>query len=255
MKSNEILLRREQLINLTRSAGRLSTDDAAEIFGVSKETIRQDFIYLSNQEILKKVHGGAVICENDQVASLPIRESVNFAIKDKIARKALQYLPEGECTIGIDTGSTTALFSAYLGCRKNLMILTNSHRVLQNLAGTDNRVISLGGEFNREERAYFCDEIPQYIRDIKLDYYFLGTSGVKGRNGICTKGFQERFTKNLLLAQSNKKIVLADSSKFLTSSLVEVAPWSSLDLLITDADINPEVRARLESDIRVVIAE
>ena len=62
-------------------------------------------------------------------------------------------------------------------------------------------------------------------------------------------------TKNQLIQKSKKKIVLADSSKFQTPSLIEVAPWSSLDLLITDDGIPSAIKAQLEKQIPVIIAQ
>ena len=42
MKNSEIMKRREQLVAIIRTAGKINTEDAAVMFGVSKETIRQD---------------------------------------------------------------------------------------------------------------------------------------------------------------------------------------------------------------------
>ena len=253
MKNKEILYRREQIMNIIRSTGRLSTEDAARIFQVSTETIRQDFLYLSQQGVIKKVYGGAVICESDQIDALSVREGVNLAVKDRIAKKAMEYLPEGDCIIGMDSGSTVALLGAYASYRRDLLVVTNSHRILQIMTAGSNRLISLGGEFSQEEMAYY-GERPQMLEQITLDVFFLGTSGVKGRNGICTKNFQQSALKNRLMDQSRRKIVLADSSKFHTSSLVEVAPWSKLDLLITDEEIPESAKEQLEQVIQVVIA-
>ena len=168
-------------------------------------------------------------------------------------KKAMEYLPEGDCIIGMDSGSTVALLGAYASYRRDLLVVTNSHRILQIMTAGRNRLISLGGEFSQEEMAYYSGEFPQMLRQITLDVFFLGTSGVKGRNGVCTKNFQQSLLKNQLICQSNRNIVLADSSKFQTSSLIEVAPWSKLDLLITDEDIPEESREQLEQVIKVVI--
>ena len=136
MKNSEIMKRREQLVAIIRTAGKINTEDAAVMFGVSKETIRQDLLYLSNQGIIKKVYGGAVLCENDRIESLPIRETVNFLAKDKIARTAAGCIPEGACIVGMDMGSTVALLGAYLSHRRDLLVVTNSHRVLQSGYGS-----------------------------------------------------------------------------------------------------------------------
>lgn len=255
MYGKGIVKRREQIINIIRSVGKLDTEEAAGMFGVSKETIRQDFLYLEKKGILEKVYGGAVLKNSTNVETLLIRQNENFLAKDKIARKALEFIPDHECIIGMDTGSTVAVLGSYISQRKDLLVVSNSHRILQSLVNTDNRILALGGEYNKEEMAYYMDEFPQILKNITIDIYFIGTSGVMNRNGIYSKGFQESITKKNMISRSDKKIVLADSSKFLTTSLVEVAPWSMLDMVITDAGIPEKTRQELEKCIDVVIAK
>lgn len=254
MKNMGIASRREQIINIIRSSGKLNTEDAAEMFKVSKETVRQDFLYLEEKGILEKIYGGAVLKKSNTVEPILIRQNENFLLKDKIAKKALEYIPLGECIVGMDTGSTVALLSSYIGHRRDLFVVSNSHRVLQSLVNTENRIFAIGGEYNKEEMAYYGDDIPQILKNITIDICFLGTSGIKNRNGIYSKGFLEVYTKRNLISRSNKKIVLADSNKFTKTSLVEVAPWSELDVLITDAGIPDSVRLELEKSIEVIIA-
>ena len=255
MKKKNTLTRREQLINIICSIEKLDTDEAAKMFDVSKETIRQDFLFLENKGIIEKVYGGAVLKNNNSVETILIREEENLWAKDKIAKRALQYIAEEECVIGLDTGSTVALLSSYLSRRKNLFIVSNSYRVMQSLANTDNRILLLGGEYTKSEMAYYSNETSSVLKDITLDIYFLGTSGVMNRGGIYAKGFRESYSKQGIMARSNKNIVLADSSKFQKNSLVEVAPWTSIDILITDNAIPSSIRSELEKVIEVVIAE
>lgn len=254
MHGKSIVNRREQIINIIRSMGKINTEDAADMFEVSKETIRQDFLYLEERGIIQKVYGGAILKNSTDVQTLLIRQKDNFLAKDKIAKKAMGYIPNHECIIGMDTGSTVALLGSYISQRKDLLVVSNSHRILQSLVNTENRMLALGGEYNREEMAYYMDEFPQILKNITIDIYFIGTSGVKNRNGIYSKGFQESIMKKNIISRSNKKIVLADSSKFKTTSLVEVAPWATLDMLITDVGIPVEVRKKLEQYLEVVIA-
>lgn len=255
MKGKAIVNRREQLFNIIFSMKKLDTEAAAEMFHVSTETIRQDFLYLEKKGIIKKVHGGAILANSNNVEDLIIRENENLIAKDKIVKKALEFIPKDECIIGLDTGSTAALLASYLTKRNNLLIVSNSYRVMQSLANTDNQLLLLGGEYYKAEMAYFGEEIPQMLANITLDIYFMGTSGVKDRQGIYSKRFPESVTKKQILSRSNQIIVLADSSKFQKTSLVEVAPWSMIDILITDEGIPQNLKENLEKSLQVVIAK
>src|SRR5262249_5368017 len=57
MKPDE---RRERITNLVREASKVSVDELASLLDTSRETVRRDLTLLSEQGLLRKVHGGAV---------------------------------------------------------------------------------------------------------------------------------------------------------------------------------------------------
>ena len=255
MKAQEIAQRREQIIELIHEKGKLETETAAYLFGVSTETIRQDFSFLEKKGILEKVYGGARLTSVEEIGPLVSRQKENFLPKDKIAKKALEFIPGEDSVIGMDTGSTVALLASYLSRMENRLIVTNSHPVMHSIAGTKNRLYALGGEYNKTEMSYTGEQAVQSLQKLSLDVSFIGTSGVQNRNGICAKGFEEIQIKQEYIRRCNRSIVLADSSKFTHASLVEVAPWSDVDLLITDSGIPNDTRKQLEEMVNVVITE
>ena len=101
---------------------------------------------------------------------------------------------------------------------------------------------------------------PQYkscllYTSLRLDVSFLGTSGVQGRGGICSTGFHDIPVKQEFIHRSRRTVVLADSSKFASASLVEVADWTQVDTLITDSGIDPEQARQLAEKVELVIAD
>ncbi|MCI8292465.1 MAG: DeoR/GlpR transcriptional regulator [Hespellia sp.] len=255
MKTKHIEERREQIVNIIKQKGTLDTEEASRIFGVSSETIRQDFVFLEKKGILEKVYGGAKLSSADEIGPLITRQKENFLAKDHIVRKALEFLPDSDSIIGMDTGSTVALLASYLSRREHLLLVTNSHPVMHNMINSNNRLYALGGEYNKSEMSYCGEQAVHALEKLSLDICFLGTSGVLNRNGICSKDFEEIRIKQTYLKRSHRKIVLADSSKFTKASLVEVAPWGDVDILITDSGIPANAKKMLESVLTLVIAE
>lgn len=255
MKAKNIEERREQIIRIIKEKGKIETEAAAQLFGVSTETIRQDFSFLEKKGILEKVYGGAKLNTADEIGPVISRQKDNFLIKDRIARKALEFLPDKAGIIGMDTGSTVALLAAYLGQKEGRLIVTNSHPVMNSIANSRNRLYALGGQYNKHEMSYYGDQTVRALQELSLDVCFMGTSGVLNRSGICSKGFDEIRVKQEYLKRSSKKIVLADSSKFSRVSLVEVAPWNDIDILITDSQIPPNTRQSLAQILDLIIVE
>ena len=61
--------------------------------------------------------------------------------------------------------------------------------------------------------------------------------------------------KQEFIHRSRRTVVLADSSKFASASLVEVADWTQVDTLITDSGIDPEQARQLSEKLELVIAD
>jgi len=251
----EIKKRREKIIDLIREHGKLSTVHGSDIFNVSLETIRQDFLFLENKKVVKKIYGGAILYNSDKVEPLQKRNLENFTLKFAIAKKAMEQIDfSSTITIGLDAGSTVSLLSELLAERTHNIIVSNSMPVAQYIAGTENRLYLLGGEYNSHDMAFHGEQTLAALRELSLDLCFLGTSGVQNRQGICSKDFKDIATKREFIKRSKRNILLTDSSKFQKSSLIEVARWEEIDLLITDYKIPPEILEQLQTKVEVIIA-
>jgi len=74
-----------------------------------------------------------------------------------------------------------------------------------------------------------------------VDTTFLSTSGISLREGITDFGFGEVAAKRTMMRIAQESIVLADSSKFDTVSLLKVCPIEEVGLIITDAGLKDNV--------------
>src|SRR5699024_10275380 len=100
-----------------------------------------------------------------------------------------------------------------------------------------NTVISTGGEYNPYDMCFRGELTKNALQNLVMDITFIASSGVLNRDGICSPNFYDIDIKREYLKRSRKKVVLIDSSKFNKSSLVEVASWSEVDLVISDDNI------------------
>lgn len=255
MKAQSIVERRNKIVELVNKYGLLRVSNAVEIFQVSDETIRKDIAYLDKQGILKKVHGGAVALKSDTIAPINIRQTENHHIKFAICQKALEYIPEDQCIIGLDMGSTLSLLSTLIKELDNKIIITNSFPALQELILSKNKVISTGGEYSPHDMYFRGEFAKNNLQHLAMDICFMGTSGVLNRDGICSTNFYDVDVKREFLKRSRKSIVLLDSSKFNKSSLVKVAEWDEIDLVITDSNIREEDEIKLSQKTQLEIVD
>lgn len=245
--------RRDQLARLVINEGYLSATEAAQRLNVSTETIRKDIIYLEQEGIVRKSRGGALSPLN--APEKPVIEKITeqAEAKNEIALKALDLVPENG-TIILDSGTSTLALAQLLALRSDLTIFTNSSAALDCLAKSENDVFILGGRIRSSSLAVVGDWVAQQLASIVVDMAFMGTDGFAGHGGPATASFDEAEIKRLMIKSSRQSVVLADSSKFSSSTPFMFAPWSSIDVLVTDLKEQREELSRIEDTTRIVTA-
>lgn len=89
--------------------------------------------------------------------------------------------------------------------------------------------------------------------DIQFDLCFFGSSGVKNRKGFCTSSLIDAEAKRRMLKKSTQKIVLLDHTKFERTSLVQVAPWSEVDIVITSKGLPLDYERMIRANAKLVL--
>ncbi|GHU43622.1 DeoR family transcriptional regulator [Bacilli bacterium] len=253
MKAYEIQNRRNKITDLLLAHQKVKVVDLVDKFQVSDETIRQDLVYLEKQGILKKIYGGAELLEQKQLEPVIDRTPIDHLEKQAIVNAASDLIPEHAVTIGLDQGSTIAMLANHLKSYQNKMIFTGSLAAILELVRSGNDLYCFGGKYAYSDMSFQNDTSDELYPDIKLDLCFFGSSGVLNRNGFCTSSFTDAVIKRKLLEKSSQKIVLLDANKFKTSSLIEVAPWSDVDLVISNQGIPTDIQASIEAQTRLIL--
>src|SRR5699024_8999903 len=86
--------RQRQILEVLGSSGRVTVTALAEQFAVTTETVRRDLDQLAAQELLVRVHGGAVPRSTAEVEpDLESRRTTHVEAKRRIALAAARLLP------------------------------------------------------------------------------------------------------------------------------------------------------------------
>lgn len=245
--------RRNKLAQMLVFEGSVKVGELAEMFHVSTETIRKDLIYLESQGVARKSHGGAIAAS--ELLERPLSEKFmeHMDLKSKVAKAALDYI-EDNSVILLDSGSTTFQLAKLLALKKGITVITNSANLPPLLSGTENTVLSLGGEMRGSSMALVGLWTMNAINTVRVDVAILGSDGFSWRKGPCTPSYAEAEVKKAMMEHSKKTVVLSDSSKFQKSAIMEFCEWKDVDLLITD-DGAPEDQVReirKSTEVRVV---
>lgn len=252
-KEGEILFAKERqgkINEMIRKDKSVRVANLMKQFNVSIETIRRDLEYMEKQGYLTRVHGGAVLEEvNSRELTFTVRESKFLKEKQEIAKKAAEFVMEGQ-SIAMDVSTTNTEFAKELKKRFNrLTILTNSMTIAHELSDMqDYTIIFAGGIMRNQELCTVGELTENFISQFHIDIFFMSISGISVTKGLTDYGAGELQVKKKMIEIAQHRIVLADSSKFDIVSLLNVCPFDEVNRIITDSKINENVLEKYKAN-------
>ena len=247
--------RRIQLLEWSRKEGRVDAVDAASRLSVAIETVRRDLDTLQRRGLLRRVHGGAIALNRlPHESSWAERRVSNVDAKERIAELAAQQLPD-EGAVFIDGGTTTEMLTPFLRNRPNLLVITNSIPLGNQVADSGTPVHLLSGRLRPTTLSALGSRTIEDIASFRAQLVMLGSNGVDPQMGFTTSDPEEAAVKRALIAYSQEKIVLADSTKFGAVYPAAFALASDIDRLITDMEApQAAIDALVQAGVEVVLA-
>ncbi|WP_035014180.1 DeoR/GlpR family DNA-binding transcription regulator [Catenovulum agarivorans] len=237
-----------------------SVRSLTEKLNASEATIRRDILKMSKRGEIQKIRGGAQSI-NPAPSKKHISSSAFFVDKEKhtetkkrIAQRAADLCKDGDSII-VNGGSSTYMMGEYLR-DKQLNMLTNSFVLAAYISeNSDIQVTLPGGEVYREQGII----LSSYERD-NTEYYhstmmFMGTPGI-GQFGVMESDPLLIRSEQRLMKQTEKLVILADSTKLGKRSNFILCPLEDVDILITDSNADAETIRHFEKhDIQVIVVE
>lgn len=236
--------RYQQIIRLLQANGAVTVSDLTERFDVSIETIRRDLLQLERQNLLQRVHGGAVLPGvMAAVSKLPQRIEENKDGKMELCRTASALVRDGDI-LYIDNGATAVYFAKELKMRfSRLTVVTNSQDVFNILGDKEGfEIILTGGNFMKEERAFYGYLTQETIKKLYVDKAFVVPSAISLQGGVCDFSHELAPIQCQIMEQCDKLYFLADSQKFERHGLLKLRGLDTGCLIITDSGISEELR-------------
>lgn len=237
----------------------LEVDEVGEMLSISPATVRRDFNYLSEHYEVDKTWGGITLRDsrNGSDTRVPVqqRRTKNIAAKKAIAEKAASLVNDGDI-IFIDGGTTTLEMVPHL-ITKRLKIITNSILIAQLVDTLSDKFASevfvTGGLLYPELGLVVGPQALKCIREFNANWTFLSTGGITG-NEVTNNNVLVVETEKAMIHQSEKTVILADSSKFGNKDLVKICDLEEVDFLISEANVKDDYFSSLKkSKIHLIL--
>lgn len=246
--------RREKILELLNTDGRVIAKDLAERFDMSIDSIRRDLSIMEKDGLLKRTHGGAIeLTRVRNLAAEPAKRYSDSSIyEDTIARVAVSYIQEGD-SIFIGGASVHNAMLKYLP-EVSFTVITNSIEIagyLREYKNIDTYLI--GGKV--KPSGNITDTLAsELISRFSIDLYF-STGGGISLQGISTVTPEVAYFSKRVSEIARRNICLVPHNKLGIDCFIRGESLKEIDIIITDEEASKKTVQDFEKqDKQVVIA-
>ncbi|MFB7449805.1 DeoR/GlpR family DNA-binding transcription regulator [Streptomyces sp. NPDC056194] len=255
------------LLELLAVEGKLDVEQAAVTVDVSPATIRRDLDELAEQRLLVRTRGGAIAHGVSYELPMRYKSSRRASEKRRIAAAVADLLSVGD-VVGLNGGTTTTEVARALALRTRggagesgeghpgplYTVVTNALNIAGELAVRPQfKIVVTGGVARPQTYELVGPLTAGVLNEVVLDIAVLGVDGVDPQLGVMTHQEDEAGISRLFAERARKVILATDSSKMGKRAFARICTLDHIDSIVTDADIAPDMAAKLtEAGIEVI---
>lgn len=243
--------RHQAILQLLKEKEIVKLQDLIEELGASESTIRRDLSQLEEQQLLKRVHGGASLLKKNRLElSVTEKTSKNIQEKKEIAQYAASLVEEGDC-IFLDAGTTLFEMIPYL-IKKDIIIVTNGLMHLPPLIENKVSVYLVGGKVKPHTGALIGKGAILSLKQYCFDKCFIGVNGIHLEYGYTTPDTEEAFIKQTAMSLSREAFIVSDNTKLYETSFAKIADIHEAAIITNEHDESEWELFKEKTTVRVV---
>lgn len=202
--------RKQDIMKLLYEKKRLSVAELSGTLFVSEMTIRRDLSELEKQHLLRRYHGGAVLCED----SFPLSERFFVQEEEKkfLAGKAERYLRDG-VSVYIDSSSTTLYILPFLAKYRDVTLVTNSAKALQMASERHIPCLMIGGEYYETDMCTVGPFAESMAGAINVDVAFFSSKGYTVDGVMTDPDVRQSAVRRRIMETAGQTVFLYEREK------------------------------------------
>lgn len=253
MRNPRAVARQERIVQILARRAEASVSELAAELGVSGWTIRRDLAVLAAYGQIGRRRGTVLLMTSDPLVQTA--QDQQAEAKRRIGREAARLLRAGQ-RVAIGAGSTTREVARALQGHRGLTVVTNALDIALELAAeSEITVTCTGGDVHPDYTTLTGPVAERAIRAMVFDVAVIGVSGIDALAGLTSSSPLNAGPLALMIEHAHEVLVVADGTKFGRVGFAQLAPLTTLDVLVTDAAPPVEIRAALAAaGVRVIVA-
>jgi len=242
------LERREEILEILNAKKSCTVEELASELFVSGATIRRDLREMEKQGLIKRSHGGAMpFHSRSDESAIAIREQENTQAKKTIAHLAVKLSTNGD-SVNMDSSTTTRFVIPLLGGFKYLSVTTTGIRNATLLSQTENvKIYIAGGLVQNHSNSIIGTDTMDYISRIHADIAIISCMGFSLGADFTDANIEQSKLKRQMRKNSQKVVMLCDSTKFDKTFMCNDFTLDEIDYLITDKTPSEEYLQKINA--------
>lgn len=245
--------RKEEIVRLLNKKKYISTEELHRNLFVSLATIRRDLSDLEKDKIIIRTRGGARLAPKTSLEHTQMmREKENIKEKESIANMSATFIEDG-FSLFLDSSTTVNTLVPYLKEFTNLKVITNGLKTALDLSYIDSvETIVVGGVLYNNSTSTTGSLSHEMIKNYNVDLCFLSCRGID-ENGVYEANEYQALVKQKMMINSNKKLLLVDSTKFGNKYFYNLAELNRFDYIVTDEKPKSFLLEKIENQGPVIL--
>ena len=228
--------RRQLISSLLQARGRVTVEELAALFNVSKVTVRKDLAWLESQGLVTRTHGGAIPAGQTPFdLAFSTRMQLHAGEKECIGRAAAALVQDGD-SIAIDASTTVLKMVRHLMQRTGLTVIANGLRAAEELVAIPGiNAILPGGLLSPNSLSLVGHWGEKMLEEVHIQKVFVGGWGFTLEEGLTDINIDDVRLKRSMIAAAKEVYVLIDHSKWGRLASTTFCPTADIKTILTDA--------------------
>lgn len=243
----DTITRLEQILTYLKNHNLVTVDELVAAVDVSPATIRRDLIKLDKQGVIHRTHGGITL--NRFIPAQPTTSEKllrNLAEKQAIAAIAASMVKAGDSVV-LDAGTTTLEIARRLAHLPLRVITADLHIALFFSEFKQIEVTIIGGRIDDSSQSCVGAHGCHLLNNLYPDISFISCNSWSLDKGITTPTEEKAVIKSALVSNAQRRVLVADSSKYGKYSLYSAIDLLNFTAIVTDGGLAPEIQQQLQS--------
>lgn len=231
--------REKEILKVLLAKKQVSVQELSKMLYISESSVRRDLMRLEKQQLIRRVHGGAIV-EESSISSLKIpfalRELEQSDAKIIIAKKAIEQINDYD-VIFLDASSSAYALVPYLTAKSHLTVITSGIKTLLRLGEYGINAIGTGGKLLPSEQALIGEECHKTISAFNADSVFFSCRGLTEDGFMSDISAEEVYVRQHMIAHSKRSYLMCASEKIGKKYTHNMGSIKDISMVLSEKDL------------------